>query len=596
MEEEVSKLLVVGFIRRVDDVDWVSLVVIVPKKNGKWRVCVDFRPLNAATKRHHYPMPFQDEILDEVAGHERYSICDGFCGYFQIEIAPEDQKLTSFITPWGVFCYTRMPFGLVNAYATFQGWMDRLLSPFFGKFARSFMDDIGIYSDRKSHVQKVDQIFAKIDGDGGQLNPNKCKIAHSKIILLGHEVSANGIAPDPSKVESLLLMDAPTSTKQLLSFVQKVRYLSRSFQMLVEYIQPLQRASMRDPFVWGKVEQNAFEEVKDRLSTLPILMPPNWDQPFYVSLSVGVEAVGAVLMQKGIKQSYMRPIYYISRKMSMVEKAWTQEEKLVWALVFSLQKWKSYLLGRITIVLTSCVLLPHMLRFPGDSPRMKRWIMIIQDFEVSFIKEETTRSKMADLLTYKELVPTKNVKEIDAHVEPSNEAEVILEKVEGVLYFDGAFKQKTKIAGIGYAFVNRESNELWSGSDRIEANSHNEAEYLSLIHALQACLQKGIRSLMVKGDSLLIIRQVQGVWKVQKDSLRPLLQQVMQLQDQFVECQFRHIPRDKNARAHELASRIVAQEVGVHVVNMSFYKGRESLEEEECVFKDGKGEKRAPIS
>ena len=105
-----------------------------------------------------------------------------------------------------------------------------------------------------------------------------------------------------------------------------------------------------------------------------------------------------------------------------------------------------------------------------------------------------------------------------------------MEKVEGVLYFDGDFKQKTKIAGIGYAFVNRESDELWSGSDRIEANSHNEAEYLILINALQVSLEKGIRSLMVKGDSLLIIRQVQGVWKVQKDSLRPLLQQVMQLQ------------------------------------------------------------------
>ena len=126
LEEEVSKLLAAGFIRRVDDADWISPVVIVPKKSGKWRVCVDFRPLNVATKRHHYPMPFQDEILDEVAGHERYSICDGFCGYFQIEIAPKDQKLTSFITPWGVFCYTRMPFGLVNAYATSQGWMDRL--------------------------------------------------------------------------------------------------------------------------------------------------------------------------------------------------------------------------------------------------------------------------------------------------------------------------------------------------------------------------------------------------------------------------------------------------------------------------------------
>ena len=106
--------------------------------------------------------------------------------------------------------------------------------------------------------------------------------------------------------------------------------------MLVEYIQPLQKPSMRDSFMWGKVEQNVFEEVKDRLSTLPILMPPNWDQPFYVSLSVGVEVVGVVLMRKGVKQSYMWPIYYISQKMSAIEKVRTEEEKLVWGLVFSL--------------------------------------------------------------------------------------------------------------------------------------------------------------------------------------------------------------------------------------------------------------------
>ena len=142
--------------------------------------------------------------------------------------------------------------------------------------------------------------------------------------------------------------------------------------------------------------------------------------------------------------------------------------------------------------------------------------------------------------------------------------------------------------------MNRESHELWSGSDRIEVNSHNEVEYLSLIHVLQVCLEKGIRSLMVKGDSLLIIRQVQGVWKVQKDSLRPLLQQVMQLQRRFVECQFRHIPRDKNSRAHELASKIVAQEVGVHVINMSSYKGRESLEEEEYVLRTRRARKMLP--
>ena len=108
----------------------------------------------------------------------------------------------------------------------------------------------------------------------------------------------------------------------------------------------------------------------------------------------------------------MANIYYISRKMSMIEKVWTEEEKLVWTLVFSLQRWKSYLLGRTMIVLASCALLPHLLRFLGDSPRVKQLKMIIEEFEVCFLKEETTRSKMVDMLTYKESMPTKNAKEM----------------------------------------------------------------------------------------------------------------------------------------------------------------------------------------
>ena len=113
--KEVDWLLKAGFIFAVEDSEWVSPVVVIPKKNGKWRVCIDYKPLNAATKRDHFPLPFQDEILNEVAGHERYTVCDGYSGYFQIRIAEEDQKKTTFITPWGCYAYRVMPFGLTNA-------------------------------------------------------------------------------------------------------------------------------------------------------------------------------------------------------------------------------------------------------------------------------------------------------------------------------------------------------------------------------------------------------------------------------------------------------------------------------------------------
>lgn len=163
------------------------------------------------------------------------------------------------------------------------------------------MDDFCVYSDRMLHVEKLNEVFQRMDDDGGQLNPSKCKIARARVILLGHEISENGISPDPSKVECLLAMEIPTNVKMLISFVQKLRYLSRSFCMLAEHVHPLQKATQRDPFIWTQEEQNAFENVKDLLCTLPIMMPPSWNQLFYLSLSVGTHAVGAVLMQKGEK-------------------------------------------------------------------------------------------------------------------------------------------------------------------------------------------------------------------------------------------------------------------------------------------------------
>ena len=114
LRKELDKLLKVGFIEQVDTCEWVGPTVVTPKRDGQWRICVDFKPLNAATKKDPYPLPFIDEILDYMAGFERYSVCDGFSGYFQLQIAPEDRKKTTFITPWGCFCYKVLPFCLTN--------------------------------------------------------------------------------------------------------------------------------------------------------------------------------------------------------------------------------------------------------------------------------------------------------------------------------------------------------------------------------------------------------------------------------------------------------------------------------------------------
>ncbi|MCO5577245.1 hypothetical protein L7F22_031072 [Adiantum nelumboides] len=222
---EVRKLLNAGFIYLVEDLEWVSPIVVTPKKNGKWRVCVDdYKPLNAATKRDHFPLPFQDEILNEVAGYERYTVCDGYSGYFQIRIAEEDQKKTTFVTPWGCFAYRVMPFGLTNAPATFQRFVTHVFQPFFGKSIRVFIDDFCIYSSRVLHLEKVNEGLSRLQSLGGQLNVDKCHIAESQVTLLGHVVSSRGIEADPGKVQGLVSLSSPKSARELVSFIQKVRY------------------------------------------------------------------------------------------------------------------------------------------------------------------------------------------------------------------------------------------------------------------------------------------------------------------------------------------------------------------------------------
>ena len=167
LKEEVDKLLKADFIYPVETTEWVSPVVVTPKKDGRWRVCVDFKPLNVATKKDPYPLPFIDQILDSVAGHERYSICDGFSGYFQLKIAVEDQKKTSFITPWGCFCYTVLPFGLSNGPAHYQKRANWVLSPFIGSCVKDFIDDFCVYSSRAEHCEKLKMVLAHYNECGG---------------------------------------------------------------------------------------------------------------------------------------------------------------------------------------------------------------------------------------------------------------------------------------------------------------------------------------------------------------------------------------------------------------------------------------------
>jgi hypothetical protein len=221
VKEEIDKLLRVGFIRVVKRATWLSPIMVVPKKNVKLRVCVDYRKLNAATITDAFPLPFTDGALDTVAGHEMYSFLDGFSGYNQIQMAEEDQEKTAFVTEWGVFVAVFMMFSLKTAPATFQRIIMEIFEEYICGFLQVFLDDFALFENRKMHLQHVEMCLQKCRAARLSLNPAKCAFAVTSRMLLGHIVSKDGIAMDLDKVKAILEAPAPHNAKALSRFLGK---------------------------------------------------------------------------------------------------------------------------------------------------------------------------------------------------------------------------------------------------------------------------------------------------------------------------------------------------------------------------------------
>ncbi|MCO5613508.1 hypothetical protein L7F22_067785 [Adiantum nelumboides] len=578
--KEVRKLLSAGFIYPVDNSEWVSPVVVTPKKNGKWRVCVDYRPLNEATKRDHFPLPFQDEILNEVAGHEKYTVCDGYFGYFQIRVTEEDQKKTTFITPWGCYAFWVMPFGLTNAPATFQRFMNHVFQAFFGKSIRVYIDDFCIYSSKALHVQKVEEGLQRLNGFGGQLNPDKCHIGEDEVILLGHKISQRGIEVDPAKAKALLELPSPKSIKEVTSFMQKVKYMARFIHLASELLHPLQKLTQQMGFAWSEDPEEYFKSIKIVLSELPTLMPPCWDFPFFVNPSVGVESIGAILLQQDPQSSRMRLVYFTSRVTTNIEKGYSEAELMMLSLIFAVRKFRSYLLTKPFVILTSKNLLPWVSSQMTMSSRISKWLMELQSYEYTFKVENSVRAQLARILTYRlheKVIKVPNVKPL-----PPPPPKVLSNAY--TLFFDGAFRRATGKAGGGLVLVNPEGEVVMKEQVTLDGStSNNEAEYDILISGLKICLAQKIRRLMVKGDALLIVKKILGIWACKNERLKTIVTSIRKLFSQFEEVQLYHIPRKENEDADLLAQQAVSNQDKAHVVIAAIalkdpqYAGMESL-------------------
>jgi hypothetical protein len=263
IEREIKKLLDAKIIIPLRCSKWIANLVIVRKKNGEVRLCVDFRNLNRCSKKDNYPLPKMEHLLQRILGANVMSFLDGFSGYNQISVHPDDQEKTAFTTPWGTFMYAKMPFGLMNVRATFQRAMDIDFMGEKDKFFLIYLDDIIVYSNsHEEHLKHLKRVFLKCRQFGISLNPKKSQFALRKGNLLGHIVSAEGVMIDPSRVEAIQNLSLPILKKDIQSMLGKINFVRRfvpNFAELVKHITCMLKNGSE--VKWIDNMRNSFQDI-----------------------------------------------------------------------------------------------------------------------------------------------------------------------------------------------------------------------------------------------------------------------------------------------------------------------------------------------
>ncbi|KAG7599514.1 Retrotransposon gag domain [Arabidopsis suecica] len=467
LKKQLEELLDKGFIRPSSS-PWGAPVLFVKKKDGSFRLCIDYRGLNKVTIKNKYPLPRIDELLDQLGGAKWFSKIDLASGYHQIPIEPSDIRKTAFRTRYGHYEFVVMPFGLTNAPAAFMKMMNSVFREFLDEFVIIFIDDILVYSkDWKTHQNHLRAVLERLREQKLFAKLSKCSFWQRSIGFLGHIVSEQGVSVDPEKIKSIKDWPRPKNATEIRSFLGLAGYYRRFVKGFASMSQPMTRLTGKDTkFQWSEECEKSFSELKTMLTSAPVLVLPEEGEPYMVYTDASITGLGCVLMQKG------SVIAYASRQLRKHEGNYPTHDLEMAAVVFALKIWRSYLYGAKVQIFTDHKSLKYIFTQPELNLRQRRWMEFVADYDLDIAYHPGKANQVADALSRRRF---------DVEAEKN---QVDLVNMMGTLHLNalskdleplglGAADQADLLSRIRLAQEKDEELKIWAKNNKTEYQTSN---------------------------------------------------------------------------------------------------------------------------